>query len=327
MTLFLILLHLTAAIVILAASRKSLLHLQPSMIPLAVLLPLWGPVMVLARELHVRGGEKADEEPGEGPFGITDEVYRSINMEEKGVADILPMEDVLASGTPARRRSMLLSVLHSGPAPFVRSLRIAGVNEDTEVVHYAVTALVELRSEFAQRIDAMETRLRRSPQDLKVLMEYAALDEEYLRSGIPENSERTDRILHCRTMLEKSLQVLSWQERESGSQGSLAPQGLSGSVRPDGGTRDRSPYSAQRISLLGRIGEICLLQGDTAAAEKAGAALVEERPDEEGGYLLILRARAQARDGQGVEQIIAAVRQRNIYLSPAAREQLAFWTA
>lgn len=306
MTLLLMALHLAAALFLFIQRARGKFHIPPAMLPVVLLLPLWGPLCAVIAQLHYLGGEKADEEPAYGRFGITDEVYRNIQMEEGGVENVLPMEDVLADGSPLQRRNLLLSVLHAGPEPFVRPLRIAGVNDDTEVVHYAVTALVELRSEFAQRIAAMEKRYQERPSDSRILQEYADLDEEYIRSGIPEKTERLERISHCRSMLEKLLQYKAWQNMGRTSRGQTAPHN-------------------KRILL--RLGEMCVLQEDASGAEEAGRALVRESPDSEDGYLLLVRARAIAQDWQGICEILDAVQKSGIYLSPAARQQLAFWAS
>ena len=160
MTILLIIIHLAAVFAVTAARSRGILHFPVSMFPAVFILPFWGTAFALVAEAHMRRGEKADEEPEQGRFGITDEVYRSIRMDKDDMSGVLPIGDVLETGTPVRRRSLLLSVLHEGPAPFVKPLRLAGVNDDTEVVHYAVTALSELRSEFEQRIEEILSRLR-----------------------------------------------------------------------------------------------------------------------------------------------------------------------
>jgi hypothetical protein len=43
--------------------------------------------------------------------------------------------------------------------------------------------------------------------------------------------------------------------------------------------------------------------------------------------MLILRARAAAHDGRGVADVIGTVEKSGIYLSPAAREEISFWSA
>lgn len=341
MTLFLIILHLTAALGIVAGWRMGKLHLAPSLLPVVILLPLWGPVCAIVVEMHYLGGEKSDEEPGTGRFGITDEVYRSIRMEEAGVRDVLPIADVLAEGSPVQRRRLLLSVLHAGPKPFVRPLRIAGVNEDTEVVHYAVTALVELRSEYAQRTARIDALYRKRPADPEILLEYADLDEEYVKSGIPENNERTERLEHCRAMLEKLLSYCSWRDMNARTAGNAVRRGNSGKRTPREPSAGRGARAQQddmrqagvqydrmrEDALLPRFGEICLQLEDPSGAEEAALKLLRKKPDDETGYLLLLRAKILARDRKAISAVISEVKQREIYLSPAGRELLEFWAA
>lgn len=318
MTILLIIFHLAAVFAVTAARRRGILHFPVSMLPVVILLPFWGTAFALVAEAHMRGGEKADEEPAQGRFGITDEVYRSIRMDKDDMSGVLPIGDVLETGTPVRRRRLLLSVLHEGPAPFVKPLRTAGVNDDTEVVHYAVTALSELRSEFEQRIEEMEESYRRHPSSPEVMRQYADLDEEYLGSRIPDSRERAERSAHCRRMLEKLIYYTSWQQNGRNS------RETSGSRLE--ATRLRELHRDKTL-LIRRLGKICLLQGDAGAAEEAGHMLLEENPHCEEGYMLILRAKAAAHDGRGIADVIAAVRQSGIYLSPAAREEIRFWSA
>ena len=305
------------ALCVTVARSRGRMHFSNTLLPVVLLLPLWGPACAIAGEMHIRGGEKGDEEPGARRFDITDEVYRSIRMDKDDMSDVVPIEDVLEDGTPLQRRHLLLSVLHEDPGQFVRPLRIAGVNDDTEVVHYAVTALVELRSEYTQRIAQMEALYQKQSSNTTVIQDYVDLDEEYLNSGIPDSTEREERIAHCRGLLEKLLYYTAWQE--TGGRGMASSQ--------DGGPARRRELHRRIAMLLKRLGNICLQQGDTAAAEDAGRRLMKELPDKEDGYMLVLRAKAAARDSRGVAEVIRTVRRREIFLSPEAREQIEFWSA
>lgn len=316
MVILLMSIHLAAAVLIAAGRMTGIFHFPISMFPALFILPLWGPLCAVAAEFHIRGGEKADEEAGMGRFGITDEIYRNIRMEKSGAAEVQPIEDVLSAGTPAQRRKLLLSVLNSGPESFVKPLRLAGVNDDTEVVHYAVTALVELRSSYTQKLYDMDRKLKEKPHDLSVMLAAADLDEEYIGSGIPEKSEEKGRAAHCRNILEKILEIITWQELE----GKKDPSGSF--PRQNAGAGDMLPDKSE---LLGRLGKICLLLGDTKGAEDAGRRMIKGWPDREEGYLLILRARADASDGKGVSRAVRSIRESGIYLTPGARRELEFW--
>ena len=88
MILLLMLIHLVLALAAFGGLRAGRLHFAPSLLPALFLLPLWGPMFVLVSEMHYLGGEKADEEPESRRFDITDEVYRSINMESGSVSEL-----------------------------------------------------------------------------------------------------------------------------------------------------------------------------------------------------------------------------------------------
>ena len=319
MTILLIIIHLAAVFAVTAARSRGILHFPVSMFPAVFILPFWGTAFALVAEAHMRRGEKADEEPAQGRFGITDEVYRSIRMDKDDMSGVLPIGDVLETGTPVRRRRLLLSVLHEGPAPFVKPLRTAGVNDDTEVVHYAVTALSELRSEFEQRIEEMEESYRRHPSSPEVMRQYADLDEEYLRSSIPDRRERAERSAHCRRMLEKLIYYTSWQQNGRNSRESFRQQSGGGQTQrtaPRQGPSDQE--TGKDLPSAGRR---------RARRRKRGTCFWRRIPDSEEGYMLILRAKAAAHDGRGVADVIGTVEQKGIYLSPAAREEISFWSA
>ena len=168
----------------------------------------------------------------------------------------------------------------------------------------------------------MEEKYTASPSDVGIISEYAALDEEYIRSGIPEAGEKAERLAHCRMMLEKVLSYYDWQRTERGT---VANRPASGSKMPSGAAFYGSSGDPQRISLLLRIGEICLMQTDSDAAVRTARALIKEAPAREDGYLMMVRALSLSRDGKGIAGIIRTIREQGIYLSPSGREQVDFW--
>lgn len=314
MTLFLMGVHLIVAILVAAGWRQGRIHISFSQLVLVFLLPFWGPVIAVSADLHVRRGEKPDHEAESSRFGITDEVYRSIHMVDAGVEDVLPVEDVLAGGSVQQRRKMLLSVLYTGPENFVKPLREAGVNDDTEVVHYAVTALVELRSQYARRILEMDRKLEKNPRSESVLLASADLDEEYINSGIPEHSERLERLAQCRGKLTRLLQIIGWRESAENPASVAEPAEI-------------GKEAADSSSIIRRLGRICLLQGDARAAQEVSKVLIETGPDEEEGYLMAVHAMAASGDGKGIAGIIREAKSRGVYFSPEGRQLLEFWSS
>jgi hypothetical protein len=76
-----------------------------------------------------------------------------------------------------------------------------------------------------------------------------------------------------------------------------------------------------------RLAEICLLQGDYDFAEHYTGILQEENPYDGECCLLRVRAKALARDGGAIKEILSEADGRNVYFSPEQRKQIEFWSA
>ena len=76
-----------------------------------------------------------------------------------------------------------------------------------------------------------------------------------------------------------------------------------------------------------RLAEICLLQGDYDSAEHYTGILQEENPYDGECCLLRVRAKALARDGGAIKEILSEADGRNVYFSPEQRKQIEFWSA
>ena len=60
------------------------------------------------------------------------------------------------------------------------------MNEDVEVVHYAITAMVELSKEYDYRLQKIEKKYTNDPDDPVILEEYCDFLKEYLSQGFME---------------------------------------------------------------------------------------------------------------------------------------------
>ena len=73
---------------------------------------------------------------------INEEIHRSILV--PGNADeeqVIPLEEALLVNNPLQKRQLILSVLTEAPTSYYHLLQQARLNNDSEVVHYASTAL------------------------------------------------------------------------------------------------------------------------------------------------------------------------------------------
>ncbi len=104
----------------------------------------------------------------------------------KNDRDVVPLEEALLLNDPSRRRELIMNVLNDNQGEYVELLKQARMNEDVEVVHYAITAMVELSKEYDYRLQKIEKQYTNDPDDPVVLEEYCDFLKEYLSQGFME---------------------------------------------------------------------------------------------------------------------------------------------
>lgn len=91
------------------------------------------------------------------PFRVDDELHRSIRVESReNAASTVPLEEALLLDSAEQRRKLILSVLTDDPVQYYDLLEQARLNDDSEVVHYAATAMAQI----SKQADAALQRLR-----------------------------------------------------------------------------------------------------------------------------------------------------------------------
>lgn len=79
------------------------------------------------------------------PFRVDDELHRSIRVENReDAASTVPLEEALLLDSAEQRRKLILSVLMDDPVQYYDLLEQARLNDDSEVVHYAATAMAQI---------------------------------------------------------------------------------------------------------------------------------------------------------------------------------------
>ena len=77
---------------------------------------------------------------------------------EESDRNIVPLEEVLLIDEAAMRRDLIMNVLNDDPENYIDMLKQARMNDDVEVVHYAITGMVELSKEYESRLQKIEYR-------------------------------------------------------------------------------------------------------------------------------------------------------------------------
>lgn len=258
---------------------------------LAWFVPIFGIGCTLVLEIRSRGKQEIRENVGIEKLKINDEIHRSILMEEDTAEDrIVPIGEVLLINNPATRCELMMEIMYSNPDDYVSQLQEARMNDDTEVVHYAVTALVELQKDYDLKLQDMERKLAETPDDEHILNEYIELIERYLASGLLEGSAKNVQLRNYSRLLEQKLQK-----------------------------------NSDNLAVYGKKIEADLLVGEYESAYQDIQEVIRQWPNEESGYLFLIEYYASIRNRKGIDSALQMLSRKNIYLSPRGRGVVKFW--
>lgn len=123
-------------------ARTRVLEVEGYFAPVMLLVPLWGPLCVLLLHTSNRLTGGCLREQTLEKLHINEEIHKSILVaDDEGEDTVVPLEEALLVDSPAQKRKLILSVLTDDPAGYYDLLQQARMDNDSEVVHYASTAL------------------------------------------------------------------------------------------------------------------------------------------------------------------------------------------
>lgn len=285
----LLLIHALVCLVLWTLMKLGLLPVRGHMLPVIVLVPLWGPLMVVL--LSVRSavfGEGLKESALES-LRFNDDLHRSMPVPSgEDDAGVVPLEEALIVNDPAYRRRLMLSILTEEPDAYLAQLQSAKLNDDVEVAHYAATAVAQISKESDLKLQQLERAFKADPSSHN-LDAYCDFLGAYLDSGLAEGRvAQIQRQQYARLLARRC-------EREDGP--------------------------ALRIRYATALADA----GEIDKAEDVASQLVIDASDEQDVWMLCLRLAVIRRDGQAVRRVIDAIDKQHVYLNAENRERLAFW--
>lgn len=284
----LLLIHTLVCLVLSTLVKLGMLPVRGHMLPAMVLVPLWGPLLLV---LCARGEAFGDalEDGTLESLRLNDEIRRGMQVQvREGDAGVVPLEEALIVNDPSDRRRLMLSMLTEDPDAYLAQLQEAKLNDDVEVAHYAATAVVQISKESDLKLQQLERAFKTDPstENLDAYCDYLG---EYLASGLAEGRvAQIQRQQYARLLARRC-------EREDGA--------------------------ALRIRYATALADA----GELDEAEAVATQLVADTPDEQEAWMLCLRLAVMRRDGEAVQQVIDAIDNQHVYLSAENREKLAFW--
>lgn len=284
----LLLIHMLVCLVLSTLVKLGMLPVRGHMLPAMVLVPLWGPLLLV---LCARGEAFGDalEDGTLESLRLNDEIRRGMQVQvREGDAGVVPLEEALIVNDPSDRRRLMLSMLTDDPDAYLAQLQAAKLNDDVEVAHYAATAVAQISKESDLKLQQLERAFKTDPstENLDAYCDYLGT---YLDSGLAEGRvEQIQRQQYARLLARRC-------EREDGA--------------------------ALRIRYATALADA----GELDEAEAVITQLVAEVPDDQEAWMLCLRLAVMRCDGEAVQQVIDAIDNQHVYLSAENREKLAFW--
>ncbi len=286
----LVVIHILLCIFTFLGTRFGFLKIHKTMVIIVSCLPFWG--FLAAMFLHFQVLFKRDDAiaVGVAKMKLDSVLYKGIAVEENDNDDALvAIEEALIINSPKERREIIMDVLNDNPAEYVEFLKKAGNNEDPEVVHYAVTAMVEISKENDYTLQKLGREYAQNPEDIGVLTRYCdflwTVLEQKLLSGQVEIMNRN-----------------------------LFSQLISKKLKSIESIADYIHYFENEFALENYTNAGAIL-------EKADALYGEY----EEIILLKLKYYSQLKQGDKIKALIRNIQDRKMFVSRRVKEAIAFW--
>ena len=281
--------HLILCLLIFLGIKFRVLSVHKYMFFVALFLPFWGVLIILILHFELGFDPENFEDIGVEKLKLESELYRSVTVDEKKSDTIVPIEEALLINSARERRSLIMDVLNDDPIDYVEFLQKAGNNDDTEVVHYAVTAMVEISKENDYMLQKLETAYSLEPDNIDVLTNYCG----FLWSCLSQN------------LMQGQVELMN---RELFSQLMQKKISMAGTI---------DDYTQLAENDLKRK---CFDEAGDTIAEMG-----KKWPYSEEYILLNIKYLASMNRGREIEEFIKQIENSNTYLSSKTKEALSFW--
>lgn len=286
----LLIVHLLICLLVYLGIKFHMLKVHRYMFFVVLFLPFWGLLVVLI--LHFQILFEADDgiDVGVEKLKLESELYKSVTVDDKKNAkNTVPIEEALLINSPKERRTIIMDVLNDNPKEYIEFLQKAGNNEDTEVVHYAVTAMVEISKENDYLLQEYERQYALEPDNPVVLEKYT----DFLWGCLSQN------------LMQGQVEVLNRELFATLVQKKIAAGGS--------------------ITDYTRAIENDLKRKNYTLASEYLRQMKEAYPKREEYYLLRLQYLASLGRGEDIKKLLNEIVESHIFLSSKSKEVLAFW--
>ena len=271
--------------------RCRILKCSEQLLPVALLVPFFGMILLLLAEIFTRCGKTGSKALALEELHLDGDDLKLLNPEQDRETDnIIPLEEALAINDAMTRRKLMLEILRQNPEEYISLLQDARMDSDIEVNHYASTAIMEISRDYDLALQKAEQNYRDTPDDPGSLEQYIKGLKRYIDSGLINKNV----LFVYRYRLSELFEV----------------------------QMDQSPENIQ--SHVQAVQNYISSRNYTRAMELLER-MLEKWPRQESVWLAKLQLHAEMRDSAGIKAVLAEIRSRNIYLSPEGRSIVGFW--
>lgn len=303
MIFFFLILHGIFFILILVLRFLQILSFPLPFLSLALFLPFSGEISCLVMDFLYRK-QRAGARHGNLAAMRRAEVWNHIAPRKTPEPEnVIPIEDALALNNAGTKRDVLMQIIMQEQNATARNIesshRYADIltqamaSGDTEVVHYAATAITQMQDAIEAAMYACDQKLADNPDDEETLEAYADLLDRGLRSEVWSGQMLEIQRTHFRQILEKKYRLFHREQDGLRLAGALMDAGLYGDAWD----------SLQEMNI----------------SRKSAAELSDE------AYLIRLRYAYETREEESFQKLLADKKAASSYQTEQIRSVLQFF--
>ncbi|AAK78708.1 membrane protein [Clostridium acetobutylicum EA 2018] len=100
--------------------------------------------------------------------------------------DLVPISEAFILNSNKVKRELLINLVKDNPMKHISILEKALENDDTEVSHYAASAITEIKNYFIENIQKEAVRYEKDKNNIEILISYLNILKQYIDSGFLE---------------------------------------------------------------------------------------------------------------------------------------------
>lgn len=176
--------HLGVLVLLYALRKAGILKVGSASLFAAAFLPVFGELAILSLYVEDRRGQMASKS-GDLEAMNRRQVRQSIYYQkEDDDRTAIPLEDALIIDDASTKRSVMMDILMDDSHAYMSSMREAQHSDDTEVVHYATTALTTMSEEADAELKKASRHYAESHASDEALNAYIDVLRAYLDEQI-----------------------------------------------------------------------------------------------------------------------------------------------